>query len=267
MYNKVTKIYDDMKKFILLFAMAIISLTAVEAQRITKIYGKNNMPAFPNWVNFETDTLKYNPTGNPPRLNVSVFFAIVYENGSTPLEKDDVIVLDLQLSTTSIFDDIGDTLFHVLDAPLAANDTLWIDLNNIPVSMNMYPNVFTEIGNLDKGSITAVLYRTSQFAVSSGNRTKQVTAHFLRTTGSSSLTEKVIQNVQLFPNPVNSNLNITNLSNTKVEIFNVVGQRISAYENANGNLNVDMTAYPNGIYFVKMQNGKSVRTEKIKLVK
>lgn len=245
--------------------MALVSLTSVEAQKITKIYGKNNMPIFPNWVNFETDTLQYEGS----RLGVGLYFAVVYENGPTALETGDIVTLDLRLSTTSIFDDIGDTLYYVLDAPLAANDTLWIDLNNVAIHMNQYPNVFTQIDNYrDKTSITATVFRTSKFIVPAANRNKQIqNAYFLRVTGSSSLTEKSIQNVQLFPNPVNNSLNITNLNNTRVEIFNVVGQCMLTYDNMNGNLNIDMTAYPNGIYFVKMRNGKLVRTEKIKLVK
>ena len=94
-----------------------------------------------------------------------------------------------------------------------------------------------------------------------------VRAVYVKSQPFNSLKESSIEKVRIFPNPVNSNLNIANLSNTKVEIFNLVGQRIISHENVSGDLHVDMTAYSNGIYFVKMQNGKSTRTEKIKLVK
>lgn len=252
-----------MKKFILLLAIAIVSLTAaVEAQTITKIYGKNIQTAYSKWVNFETDTLRYE---NNTRLNVSLYFAAVYKNGSIALEANDIIAIDFRIASTSLFD--TDTLFYKLNSPLGANDTLLIEMGSSE-NMQYFVNSFRQIDSFrDKASLTATVCKTSKFPVT--NVTKQVQdAYFLRLApGTSSLAEKAIQNVQLFPNPVNSSLNITNLSNTKVEIFNVVGQRISIYENAYGNLNVDMTAYPNGIYFVKMQNGKSVRTEKIKLVK
>ena len=264
MYNKVTKIYDDMKKFILLFAMAVVSLTAVKAQTITKIYGKNIQPAYSNWIDFETDTLRYE---SKTRLNVSLYFAVVYKNGSTALEANDIIALDFRIASTSLFNADGDTLFYKLNSPLGANDTLFIEMGDAE-NMQYFTNSFGQMDNFrDKVALTATVFKTSKFSIPNG--TKQVAnSHFLRLAeGTSPLTEKTIQNVQLFPNPVNSTLNITNLNNTKVEIFNVVGQRISTYDNATGNLNVDMTAYPNGIYFVKMQNGKSVRTEKIKLVK
>jgi hypothetical protein len=52
-----------------------------------------------------------------------------------------------------------------------------------------------------------------------------------------------------------------------VEIYNIVGQQLVKYENISGDFSVDMSEYSNGIYFVRLQNGKSVRTEKIKLVK
>ncbi len=259
-----------MKKFILLFAMTIVILSVVEAQRITKIYGQDILGSNKPWVNFGTDTLQYTPTDNL-KYNVNIRLAVVYENGSTALAKDDIIVLDLKIATSSIFKFDGDSLHYELTEDLAANDTLWIDLSGTNYeSMVNYSNSFmaTSNDNLGKISMTATVFRTSKFTVPTSNRNKTVDAYFLKTAGgSSSLIEKAIQNVQLFPNPVNSSLNITNLSNTKVEIFNVVGQRILTYGNAYGNLNVDMAAYPNGIYFVKMQNGKSVRTEKIKLVK
>ena len=257
-----------MKKFILLFAVAIASFTTVQAQEITKIYGRNMMD-FPEWVNLETDTLRYR---NTSKYNANVFFEIVYKNGSTELEAGDVIVLGFSISSTSIYrDDDQDSLHYPLTEALGAGDTLRIRVNShsYPAEpMSGHSNSFTGTDNDNLGyiSLTARIHRTSKFAVSNS---KQITAYFLQTTpGSSNLaTEKAIEKIQLFPNPVNSNLNIINLSNTKVEVFNVVGQRTMIYENATGNLNIDMTTYPNGIYFVKMQNGKSVRTEKIKLVK
>ncbi len=254
-----------MKKFILLFAVAAIaSFTVVEAQTITKIYGKNTLGNNP-FVNFETDTLQYTPANNA-RLNVNVRFAIVYENGPIALATGDTIVLDLKIATKSIFDNDGDTLFYVLGEDLGANDTLLINMNSIAENMQNFPNAFTSLDEFrDEGPITATVFRTSKFSVT--NKNKQVTAYFLRIANSNSVAEKAIKNVQLYPNPVSSNLTITNLKNMNVEIYNVVGQRISHHEDISGDLSINMGEFPDGIYFVKMQNGKTVRTEKIKLVK
>jgi hypothetical protein len=263
-----------MKKFILLFATATMCFSAAEAQKITKIFGRNTMD-FPEVVNFETDTFQYvaQTSLHVGRHGVNAHFSILFENGDKLLKRGDTIVLDFKLGATSIFidEDDNDSLHYILTNDLAANDTLRIDLTGrIPVNLASYFNSFIEIDEFrDEITLIATVYRTSNGIVSF-NQNKQLTAYFLRYLRKPTPpynTERTMQNIQIYPNPISSNLNITNLNNTKVEVFNVVGQQIIVHENANGSLHIDMTSYPNGVYFIKMQNGKSVRTEKIKLVK
>jgi hypothetical protein len=261
-----------MKKFILLFAIATMCFSVTEAQKITKIFGRNDM-YFPEVVDFDTDTFRYVAPNSIHigRNNVNVYFSVLFENGDIPLKKGNIIVLDLKLETTSIFGDDNDSLHYTLTNDLDANDTLRIDWNDkgfTNVADPGYSNLFVEIDEFrDRTTLIATVFRTSNGVVPSPNREKQLTAYFLRYLKKPYNTERAMQNIQIYPNPIKSNLNITNLSNTKVEVFNVVGQQIIAHENANGNLRIDMTSYPNGIYFVKMQSGKAVRTEKIKLIK
>lgn len=260
MYNKVTKIYDDMKKFILLFAIVAIGFTNMQAQTISKIYGKRSLDQ--TYINLKTDTL-FVPPGTS-LWNISMNFAFEYTNGTIPLEFGDVIVYDFGVGNESIFQ--NDSTTYAVENNLAANESLQITCG---VLMNVSGNAFVELGDSTyRLTFTAELLRISKYGTMSN--TMQIIDAIVcmkKRPAPSSINESSIEKVRLFPNPVNSNLNITNLNNTKVEIFNVVGQRILTYANANGNLNVDMTAYPNGIYFVKIQSGKSVRTEKIKLVK
>ena len=250
-----------MKKFILLFVMAIVSFTVAEAQQISKILGKANYPSTV-YVDLDTDTMKHTTAFASTTFN----FAIEYTNGSTPLDAGDIIVCDMYMTTITNGNSFteGDSVHYRLSQDLAAGETIQIEVTTAIPLNNWWPNAIVTVGDVSTFTLWAKVYYTSKFNV---NVQKSLKGIYLKTTPQSSINESFIKNVQLFPNPVNSSLNITNLNNTKVEIYNVVGQRISTYENANGSLNIDMTAYPNGIYFVKMQNGKSVRTEKIKLVK
>jgi hypothetical protein len=254
-----------MKKFILLFTIVAIGFTSAQAQQgISKILGKVSLNATGPYFDLEKDTMK-NVTAYD---KLSFHFAIEYTNGNTPLEAGDTIVFDVYISGMSNGSSItlGDSVHYVLKADLGAGDKIQMEDQSLcffPV-FNNYPNAHVTIEDVTTFPVWAKVYYTSKFVV---NSQKMVTATFLKTKSNVSLNESSIEKVKLFPNPVNSNLNITNLNNTKVEIFNLVGQRILSHENVSGDLHVDMSAYSNGIYFVKMQNEKSTRTEKIKLVK
>ena len=67
-----------------------------------------------------------------------------------------------------------------------------------------------------------------------------------------------IEEVNLFPNPVNNILNIqTNLYIENVEIFNMLGQRINELTLDSNNKLIDMSAFTEGMYLVKVSvNGK-----------
>lgn len=247
-----------MKKIILLIAVVTMAYAGTQAQSISTIYGKCT-PHQPTYIDLSTDTLFLKP--GTSLWGISLFYAVDFVNGNTPLSFGDTIVYDLGLNGDSF---AGDSIKYKLLENVAVQGTTRIEYKTI---------VYTEENDfqtINDSTFRLVLYakpiRTSKFAIPTASRTI-VNAIFAIRTPKVSINESSIEKVKLFPNPVNSSLNITNLNNTKVEIFNVVGQRILTHENISGNLNIDMTAYPNGIYFVKMQNGKSVRTEKIKLTK
>jgi len=80
--------------------------------------------------------------------------------------------------------------------------------------------------------------------------------------------ENSIDLVKVYPNPVLNNLRIENLYDaTNINIYNVMGQVVRTIPSATGSISVDMSNLSNGLYFIKMQNGKTVRTEKIQVVK
>jgi len=77
-----------------------------------------------------------------------------------------------------------------------------------------------------------------------------------------------LKQVQVYPNPVNSSLKVENLDgSTDIGIYNVMGQVVRTIPSATGSIDVNMDDLSNGLYFVRMQNGQNVRTEKIQVVK
>ena len=244
-----------MKKFILLFTVVLMGIASTQAQEISRLLGKTGFQ--PTYINLETDTFKHTAALN----TISMTFAVEFTNGNTPLDSGNIIVLDGFIGGSAI---ANDSLKYELKANLGAGESIVIDIST--EAMGSWSNKYPPGLDTTTFAFLGRVYYTTKFNV---DKQKQATVVYVKTqtTNPPAIMETEIQVVKLYPNPVNSDLNIVNLKNTKVEIFNVVGQRIFNLENANGDVNINMVGYPNGIYFVKMQNGKSVRTEKIKLVK
>ncbi|MBT8395072.1 MAG: T9SS type A sorting domain-containing protein, partial [Bacteroidia bacterium] len=79
-----------------------------------------------------------------------------------------------------------------------------------------------------------------------------------------SIQENSFNNIHFFPNPLNGNKLYINTNETiKVEIYNVLGKRI-IFSEANPNMNsLDVSKLSNGIYLVKIGNGKQSITKKL----
>jgi hypothetical protein len=58
--------------------------------------------------------------------------------------------------------------------------------------------------------------------------------------------------IQLYPNPVNSILNISGVLNQKLEIQNVLGEIVNTKTNCNTLESIDVSAFAKGVYFVRV---------------
>ena len=84
--------------------------------------------------------------------------------------------------------------------------------------------------------------------------------------------KKNISAVSLFPNPVKGNrislnYSLTQNSNVSVEIYNMLGAQVKFISCPNmsvgkNELNVDLSDFLNGLYFVRLQSGASIQTVK-----
>ena len=67
----------------------------------------------------------------------------------------------------------------------------------------------------------------------------------------------------LYPNPTNGSFTIELAEESNVCIFNAVGQIVKRLDKVSGHQLVDLSNAPKGMYFVQIQNGSNVETQKL----
>lgn len=89
--------------------------------------------------------------------------------------------------------------------------------------------------------------------------------HNVSTSCTASLTELSNVNFDLYPNPVNEQLNIeVDLNNAEVKIVDMLGKTVFTQNNVNTTTKVDVSNLNNGIYFVSiLKEGTVLKTEKL----
>jgi len=77
-----------------------------------------------------------------------------------------------------------------------------------------------------------------------------------------------LKDIKIYPNPVRDNLKIGNLNEpTDISVYSITGQLLRTVTSVMGSAEINMSDFSNGLYFVKLQSGTSVRTEKIQVIK
>jgi hypothetical protein len=265
-----------MRKYIILFAATACLFTALQAQnlpKITEIRGKESTR--PTYLNLKTDTLFY--SRNITKIyNLQIHFEFELTNGNIPMVEGDSIKIQGRVSSTYFPYMAPDTNMYryALTRNLDAGESIRIEIPGPESMYGYYSGSLLKPIHEDSAYTLQVcgrvLYADGYMKITNPTVTEEcVTAHLFKSPEKppTAVSESIMEKVRFYPNPVNNNLNITNLNNISVEIYNIVGQRIVQYENISGDLVIEMKEYSDGIYFVKLQSGKFVRTEKIKLVK
>jgi hypothetical protein len=251
-----------MKKIIFLVTLMACFLMA-EAQTITKIEGKRHMRPATEYVDLDSNGIRYPSTGSWSQLQLD--FRLEFTNGNINLVAGDTIIISGRVGNQPFLN--IDTM--ILTTNLAAGATLLRIFSDEQTAY--YTNVLTVLNDSTyEGTICGKVEYVSKYTTTIPPD-KCTKLHLIKEQpsqpGIDAVMESVMEKVKIYPNPVSSDLHITNLKNTNVEIYNVVGQRVTHIENVSGDLSIDMKVFPEGIYFIKMQNGKTSRTEKVKLVK
>ena len=80
--------------------------------------------------------------------------------------------------------------------------------------------------------------------------------------------ETIVDNdINIYPNPTNNILNITNIANAKVRIFNIIGKEVVSLDQTSDFTTIDMSNFAEGTYIVKIFTNSNIITRKISLIK
>ena len=71
--------------------------------------------------------------------------------------------------------------------------------------------------------------------------------------------------IKLFPNPSTGIINIANVENANVTVYNILGDAVMTFSNVSKSVNVSDLS--NGTYIVKVQSNNAITTQKISLIK
>ena len=84
------------------------------------------------------------------------------------------------------------------------------------------------------------------------------------TVGINELTEG---EVNVYPNPATTVINIDNAEGAQVSVFDINGRMISNIESASANQTIDASSFAKGMYIVRIANGNNVITKKVSVVR
>ena len=73
--------------------------------------------------------------------------------------------------------------------------------------------------------------------------------------------------VNVYPNPATTVINIDNAEGAQVSVFDINGRMISNVESASANQTIDASNFAKGMYIVRIANGNNVITKKISVVR
>ena len=168
----------------------------------------------------------------------------------------------LQGDTIAIVFALNDSLFKssywVLNKTWSKDSLILLDIGTVSL-----PSKFLKSGN---NMICAVVAYVTVNKVRES--VMKVTCKGFKIKATNVADIDIFESVKLYPNPVRGNLKIENLNEaTDISIYNIMGQEVQKVSSAMGSVEIDMSGLSNGLYFVKMQNGKNIRTEKIQVVK
>jgi hypothetical protein len=69
-------------------------------------------------------------------------------------------------------------------------------------------------------------------------------------------------NIQIYPNPTIDNIIIESLQKSAIEILNIQGQLIKTLATTGNKTNIDVSAFPSGVYVVQVKSEKVYKVGK-----
>jgi hypothetical protein len=130
----------------------------------------------------------------------------------------------------------------------------------------------SEVKKGDKANELCIDFLYIVYGGTSGTRTPiggdtAKCSHFTFNLPTSIGTNDLLKEATIYPNPVKDRLQIKDLKETTlIELYSIIGQLVHSVPAAMGDVDIDMSRFSNGMYILKMQNGKNIRMEKVQVV-
>jgi len=237
-----------MRKVILLL-VAVGCVGFSNAQTIEKITGRYFGKDYRLDGNGETIYFKESMI-----MNVTLTLSVDFKNGSNQLKAGDTVILTGSLTGKPF------TEPFILSGDIEPNEVCPFYLPSENLSNNT--DWVSDKPLTYRGRVDARCSHTTADGDVSLPKTEGI---FLLIQSDESVSEAALAKVKVFPSLASDEVQVINLNNSNVAIYSLVGQEMIAQNNLTGNVSFDVSSLANGIYFVKIQNGSAVRTEKIKI--
>ncbi len=119
-------------------------------------------------------------------------------------------------------------------------------------------NIMNSAGN---GGGSIVVYDSDNNIIlgSSGNYDYGVSSYFT-TNGTLGISDQVLNNIAIYPNPTKSILNIKNAENSNIEIYDLLGRLILTRSNISLHEKIDVSNLNTGTYLIRFKNESTIAT-------
>jgi hypothetical protein len=91
---------------------------------------------------------------------------------------------------------------------------------------------------------------------------RPITVHVDKSTGNITDYTEQINDLKIYPNPATNKITIESLQKATIEILNIQGQLLKTITTTGNKTNIDVSAFPIGMYFVKVKTEKGIEVKK-----
>jgi hypothetical protein len=114
------------------------------------------------------------------------------------------------------------------------------------------------------GGASVVMYDANNDIVFNvgGNYGEEAQGNF-SSNGILGISDNVLEGVRIYPNPAQSQFNISNAETATVQVYNLLGQLVDTRSNISNNEQFDISRLQAGTYLVKIAIDKAVRVERL----
>lgn len=221
--------------------------------RIRKIYVDGQLHSTYNYIAGGQSQIFYDGTIRDLRIGLGFNGAlddfVLYNRALTAAEAAQIpACLDVE---TNI---VGNSIVAHLDD--AGTTYQWVDCDN---GNNPIPGATNQIFNPTVSGNYAVEISTS--GCTSNSACTQVT---IGGGNPSSVIENEALNFNIYPNPANSNVSVSNVTaGSTVTIIDVMGKRVYATKAVNTTIDLSVENLSNGLYFIEIENNGAVAQKKL----